>query len=752
MPATNSISPLIDNIIQERGKQVPVIEQQIENINQIYAATQELRDALDYLLQHPQVTEELKSRLQEFGSVSSSWTEEITSAIARLENAKNRFARQAVTIGCSGQARVGKSTLLQTIGNLPEEAIPTGKGIPVTAVRSRLRHSSESKAILSLRDKKTFLDELIKPFHRELNLPVVNSFEDFRNFDYNSNLATDKTVPLVDRLKKMQAALTSYEKHLTGQTKTIEDLTQLRPWVAYPKQKEENSPNCSRLYLAVKDVEIQCSFLLDVEKLMLIDLPGLGEVNVDAEEHHVQGLRNEVDLVLLMLQPGKESSFWRDPDQNALNLISKAVEGVSKLGDFLIIVVNHRDDDDPDLYKILINDVHQKLNENQPNSRYQLLTCNAKDPKSVREKALVPVLNHLINRLPVMDKEIIDSSITQWQATLEKISIAINKLAISLQKFPTQGSRDDRVFQKAKELRAKLAVELGEEILELRKEVQSEKNEGSIIDQDLIEAIEEKHQHIQTWVENGLGEGKEEWYKKAKGKFAEYKDVKPFATEEINRARTYVTETYSQLDIYFDSTIEELWRKISQRILACTGSLLEETPNGQEMLEKFLRFLEGRGIGDPFPSLREATDYLLKCGTENAIFQSHLLPRLVEQTEKLEPESLNFSGLSYQDEQAPEKVLKIVSLRIIQTSFEVQKTLRFSPFISNILYSAAVKFEDSLVRSKDVDEQFFNFASLYKNEIWASEFQSIQNNHAMVKRTEEAITNLKQTLSNSLQG
>ncbi|MEB3277508.1 MAG: GTPase domain-containing protein [Lyngbya sp.] len=752
MPAGNAISPLLNNIIQERGKQVRIIEQYLENINQIDGAIQELRDALNHLLQHPQVTDELKSRLQEFGTVSSSWTEEITSAITRLENGKNRFARQAVTIGCSGQARVGKSTLLQTIGNLPEEAIPTGKGIPVTAVRSRLRHSSESKAILSLRDKKTFLDELIKPFHRELNLPVINSFEDFRNFDYSSDLATDQTVALLGRLKQMQAALSSYENHLTGRTKIIEDLTELRPWVAYPKQEEEINLNCSRLYLAVKNVEIQCSFLLDVEQLMLVDLPGLGEVNVDAEEHHIQGLRNEVDLVLLILRPTAQSSFWGDKDGKALNLISQAVEGVSKLGDFVIVVVNHGDNDDKELYQMLINDINKQLNENQPNSRYKLLTCNAKDPNRVREELLIPVLNHLIERLPVMDKEIIDSSVNQWQGTLEKIRVAIDELAISLRMFPAQGSRDGNVFQKAKTLRAKLAVELGKEIKELRKEVQTEKDEGSIIDRNLIEAIEEKHQHIQTWVENGLGEGEEEWYKKAKGKFAEYKDVKPFATEEINRARTYLTDTYSQLDIYFDSKIEELWRKISQRILACTGSLLEETPIGQETLEKFLQLLEGQGIGDPFPSLREATAYLLKCGTENAIFQSHLLPRLIEETEKLEPETLNFPGISYQDEQAPEQVLKIISLKIIQTSFAVQRKLKDSPFVSNILYSAAVKFEDSLVRSKDVDEQFFDFASLYKNEIWAGEFQSLQKNHAMVKRTEQAITNLKQLLGNSLQG
>ena len=96
--------------------------------------------------------------------------------------------------------------------------------------------------------------------------------------------------------------------------------------------------------------------------------------------------------------------------------------------------------------------------------------------------------------------------------------------------------------------------------------------------------------------------------------------------------------------------------------------------------------------------------------------------------------------------------MEAISQKIIQTSFAVKKKLRDKPFVSSILYSAAVKFEDSLVRSTDVDEQFFKFASLYTNEIWASEFQEIQNNHAIVKRAELAITNLKQLLANSLEG
>ena len=75
--------------------------------------------------------------------------------------------------------------------------------------------------------------------------------------------------------------------------------------------------------------------------------------------------------------------------------------------------------------------------------------------------------------------------------------------------------------------------------------------------------------------------------------------------------------------------------------------------------------------------------------------------------------------------------------------------MKEKPFVSTILYSAAIKFGDSLVRATDVDEQFFDFASSYSNEIWAREFQAIENNHAIVKRTEQAVTNLKQLLNSS---
>ena len=66
---------------------------------------------------------------------------------------------------------MGKSTLLQTIAGLTDEQIPTGEGIPVTAVRCRLRHSTTHKrATLTLHSFESFRDEILRPYHQELGL------------------------------------------------------------------------------------------------------------------------------------------------------------------------------------------------------------------------------------------------------------------------------------------------------------------------------------------------------------------------------------------------------------------------------------------------------------------------------------------------------------------------------------------------------------------------------------------------------
>ena len=604
-----------------------------------------------------------------------------------------------------------------------------------------------------MRDKNDFLNELIRPFHQQLNLPNIDSFEDFREFDYNtSNLATDKNVELLGRLRRMQAALPSYERYLTGKTrKVVGDLTQLRPWVAYPTQQEEENPNCTRMYLAVKHVEIKCSFLVDVEKLVLVDLPGLGEINIDAEKHHEMGIRKEVDLVLLILRPTPQSSYWGDKDRKTLDLISRATEGISKLGDFVIIVVNCGKDDDPELYQTLVNDIHKQINENQRDSRFRVLTCNASSSEEVREQVLKPALQHLIHKLPEIDQQIIARSLNQWQTIKQRMTTSVNQLEQSLKSLLEITIVDSEIYAKAKTLRQNLSMDLAEETKKLAEAIKTEKEEGGIIDPELLQVIQKKHEQIQKWSENGLGKGKEEWCKSAEARFGVDLNISPYATEEINRARNYITNNYSEVGEAFAYKIEQLWQQIMQAVRKNTGDLIGDTSTGKEALEKLLLVLEPKiGSGDLFPSLREATEYLLKLGSEKAIFESHLLPKIVEETQKLnsKSEGFDFSELNRQQENRGEKVLKKLELKVIQTSFYVQKAIKESYFISNILYSASVKFEDSILRSDNADVQFFNFVKAYANRIWVAEFEEMQKNNKIVEKVEKHVEKLKNLLIN----
>ena len=110
---------------------------------------------------------------------------DIAKAIELLRVLEARYSRKTINIGVSGRARVGKSTLLQAISGLEDEQIPTGSGIPVTAVRSQIFHSTtQQRATLSLHSFSTFLDEVLRPYHDELGLEPPLSAHEFRTRKY----------------------------------------------------------------------------------------------------------------------------------------------------------------------------------------------------------------------------------------------------------------------------------------------------------------------------------------------------------------------------------------------------------------------------------------------------------------------------------------------------------------------------------------------------------------------------------------
>lgn len=650
--------------------------------------------------------------------------------------------------------RLSLTTLLQTIAGLTDQQVPTGTGIPVTAVRSRLRHSTTHlRAILTLHSFETFRDQILEPYHKELKLSSCpTTLKDFQSFNYSEpNILSGNTqhssTTLLERLRKMQKGLPSYSADLTGETREV-SLQGLRSWVAYPTNEEEKNPNCSRRYLAVRDVLIECRFqAADVENLTIIDLPGLGELDANTEEYHVAGLKNEVDLVLLVKRPVEGMAFWKKEDGKAADILDKVRGAIKQRRDFVIIVVN--DNGESELCQILLDDITRQANEGIRDKHYRVLQCNALDSSSVRNSLLVPCLEHLAERLPIMDREVIDSAKSEWLTTVKRIQAALKDLKDGLKTQTLDSSSspelfDDLVVKLRKNLAVSLTTEIVQKLFQKARNLEEE-------DTKLIEVIHNISNKINQWVEEeGFGISKEKWIKDAYEAIIQDKSAAPFAVEQFNNVRVYISENFCEIDNYLESKVQDLWREISRVIRQHTGQILDGNKDGKESLEKFAECL--KNAKEPCPKLQKTLEDILLI---NISYRSHFHPRIREKLDSLNYDELELNikieNKHRESKDYAEELFNRMSELAIQASYKTKKALLSETIIPTlILHAAAEQFEDSLIRSRESAGEFKRLGRSYRDEIWPNIFTDIDAENARVVKVNRAINELEKTLASSI--
>ena len=397
-PETSDTEARIAAILADRRRLLPGVRAESARWQAVDEQLAALAVAVEALRTHSTTPAELREALVlPFAQAREGAGE----AVRLLRVLEARLARDTVNIGVSGQARVGKSTLLQSVSGLGDDQIPTGQALPVTAVRSRIFHAPDlRRATLRLHSFDTFVTDVVAPYHAELDIAgLPGTPEEFRHWPYPkpddapsqppgspaaSRDAADRPswVTMLNRLRAMQQSFPTYEHDLTGGERVL-PLEELRPWVAYPTNAEEQQPGLvARRYLAVRDVRIDCPFPhAQVRHLGIVDLPGLGEFAARADEHHVGGLQNEVDVVLLVKRPVEGMAYWGDADARALDLIDSA-RGFVDRRDFVVLVLNTGDTSDA-LLTALRDHIRGQVNSGVPDQFFQVLECDAADAGDV---------------------------------------------------------------------------------------------------------------------------------------------------------------------------------------------------------------------------------------------------------------------------------------------------------------------------------------------------------------------------------
>jgi hypothetical protein len=751
----SELSLRITRLLGRRHEQILPVQAEIARWREIDTSLTDLAAALGDLRRHPSVSPGDASALTipHLDGIRA----DIAETVEAYSAVEARFSRETVNIGVSGSARVGKSTLLQSISGLIDEQIPTGRDIPVTAVRSRIYHSTRPPiALLRLHSPETFLGEVISPYHQALHMTrVPGTLDEFRTWAYPDSPqgpeARSGDVALLRRLREMQEALWSYEKDLTGGDKTVR-LEDLRPYVAYPTSAERAaSSRLEHRYLAVSDVRIDCEFpQADVDQLGIVDLPGLGEVAADAEKHHVTGLRHDVDVVLLVKRAAEGMAFWSAADSQAINLLDDARGSIRNRGDFVYLVVNSRPDDVA-LADALRADIVRQVNDGQENRYFTILSTDAANPDLVREEVLSPLLHALADRLPIMDQEFLAGARDRAEAIRSRIRSALSELTVELSHLKTtSGDAREELEGKAKQLHENLMYALGALVREL--EVQATSDED---DPEYVAAIEAAYSSAHAWIEGGFGVGEQAWCKEAVNSFGKARASAKYTTDQLNLIRVAISGFYAKLNDYFSARVEEARRQVGVILQVNLGTLLAEIdPAGEKagtaLLKRVINVLSE--ASPPCDDLAAAVQVLVDLNLE---YRTQFHPGVREQLEGLraeleDPETgRRFLAIAVDlDDTGARQLYTYCSERARQAAHKTRNALlaeKITPLL--VIYAAVEQFEDALIRSGTSERDFERLAFSYRDELWPGMYAGLTEAHARYAKVTRLIKSISEKLA-----
>jgi hypothetical protein len=706
-------SARIAAVLQERRRRLPAVHAEIERWERVQQSLSRLGGALAAVRAAP---DDSLAALGLDAIDVSALELRAAEVLAALATVRARVSRHTMNIGVSGRARNGKSTLLQSLTGLDDEQIPAGAGAPVTAVRSRIFHSTERReALLTMHTEESFCAEVLAGYHEELRLgPAPRVIAEFAAQAYpvsKDDLDLEpaeqtRLGPMLVRLREMQASIASYREFLDGQTRSVA-FADLRRWVSYPAADE---PRPDRRYLAVRDARITCRFpVVDVTDLGLVDLPGLGETVPGAEKHHIAGLENDVDFVLNVKRPDGTNAYWDSHDSAGLGLICQAA-GAAPVRDFAAILVNDGALPEGNV-QALVTAIRENVNESATDAAFPVIVADVKNPATVQSDVLVPVLAHLAAALPRMDAAVIDHAVRLSTAAREHL-LAVTGTMLATLRSVLVPTAVDQLIARSGELRAQIAVAVQDWVAELEQRAA----EG-YEDKEFYERAAQLQSTVHDWIVGGFGEGVDAWRRRAVARMRVDNASAPFTVHELNGIRVEVARRFSAIDDVLERRREDFWAGL----VAALGPRLVPVGDGADPRDTLADLaVRLREAPDPCPVLAEALDFVLDVRLD---YRTRVLPRMRNSLMMLRAEANAVPGgpVPHTDEGAQQLFIHISHLAR-QATYGAAKTLEQEPaFTAQVLLAFAEQFEDQFIRSSASEAEFRRLAEAFRDQLWPDE-------------------------------
>lgn len=633
----------------------------------------------------------------------------LLSIVAELEalgKLKARFSRQNLNLGVVGIARQGKSRLLRSLTGLSAAEIPDGDKGHCTGVRSTIYHIADGVpyGMVWFHSEQSFLDDVIAPYYDKLGLGAKPmTIEEFSRTlpSLPSNLAKDPIYKaMYDYLGKYHENLAKYRQMLGASPLKISH-NQIREYVA---QDNLAGNRVYFNYLAVQKVSIFCTFPKTYGQIALVDMPGLGDTGVGAEERLIELLGQEVDAVLFVRLPKSTGDDWFPLDLNLYGTAKNALKDRLPINKWSFMILNRTDrssgkGDNSEQCKFMAS----KLEQTPIDVVKPVIIANCADEEEASTKILDRVLDYLAANIESLDKEYASSCQEGLWRLQRAVSVELDKARNALEhKVPT--AEEDETFEELfEELWEDLTGGLEALVAEFR---------GQSDDEDGYFQEQVKAAIALCKADTGIPSELKE-IKKRRDSMGSYGKAYHQYLDEI---RTHLTQHFLSLDVGLNRAIEQAKARVAQ-VLIEQGRLGDLTEaRGADFIKVMAQQL-------PENQNKLKRGFQLLSSFELS-FRGLIQHRIRKHLDNLTPDA---NAIPLSDSRNEEELQKEIqeNLQILHAEAVDKCKIALESMLGEPTLAALViveEFVDQVLRAKGMLRQWRLFLKKEKSKVWSDKF------------------------------
>ena len=416
MSRSEKIRQIINTRASKRGE-VEQRKQWLENVRSSVDKLQKLIPAMQEFANDSSVLEGVKQA----ADTAAGNIRNLDVLLGRLDA---RYTRSTLKIGIVGVPKQGKSTFLQSLTGLDEETVPTGD-VWVTGAPSYLCNdegAAETFAIVHPYSKAAFLNDVLRPFYRELDMRPINRIEDLLSTDMPDGKGLTPTqLKKLERLVSLKNHYNDYRDLLDGAPFRIAK-SQIREFVA---QHDISGSKDYHKWYAVEYAEVHCKFPQnEVGDIMVCDTPGLGDFTAGAREKLTAAMYREMDVVFLLKRLDPNDQNVSEQDTEFIGAINDP-NNAYPVGEWTYIIINKKAGD------AMRPDFRSRISSGLlcPNI-YEL---DAKDTNEVSAQ-FEAILNSVVTQMPKLDELLCQDYDKQTKALKDSIAGLVEQASKSIRK------------------------------------------------------------------------------------------------------------------------------------------------------------------------------------------------------------------------------------------------------------------------------------------------------------------------------